>query len=108
MADRKKVIEALGSTAGRRFATAVAAICLVLAPTASADVPSGSDQGDWVTDGPVYAIAHGSGHTFIGGDFANVGPRSGVGVPLDGVGAPIAPFPEVAGGSVYAAVPDRS
>jgi hypothetical protein len=83
---------------------AVAAFGLSAPPAVALD--DRPDSGNWVTDGPVYAVVHGAGRTFIGGNFTHVGPRTGVGAPIDGAGEASRPFPEVAGGQVYAAVSD--
>jgi Domain of unknown function (DUF5122) beta-propeller len=119
---------------GRRVSAAllgtfVAAICAAALP---ATAQAGADLAPCVPDGTVSAIAHANGNTYIGGQFAAVGQRSGSGVPLarSGVGGgggtappcqasadpessgsavsgqPVRPFPEVSGGSVDAAIPD--
>ena len=110
---------------------AVAWLCLCLcAPLAHAQ--AGPDLAPCVPDGSVHAITHTGGNTYVGGHFDAVGQRSGSGVPLADAmasgggsapncqastdpgslggspvsGQPIRPFPEVGGGSVYAAISD--
>ena len=78
-----------------------------MAPSTAAAISDTPEAGILVTDGPVHAVAHGAGRTFIGGDFSHVGLRTGVGAPLDAAsGAASGPYPEVAGGVVRAAVAD--
>ena len=53
-----------------------------------------------VTNGSVLAVASdGSGRTYLGGDFTQVGPRTGHGLKLTSASdQPAGEFPEVAGG----------
>src|SRR5438477_8612133 len=86
------------SSRSRRGIAAVAVFLFGLtAPVAAADIPSTPNGSDWVTDGPIYSVAHVLGRTFIGGDFSFIGPRSGLGAPIGTDGHPAAPFPEVSG-----------
>ncbi len=62
----------------------------------------------WVTDGEVNAVAVGNGRVFIGGDFSQVGPRTGGGVLIDAAsGLRELPFDRI-DGDVKAVVPDGS
>lgn len=80
---------------------------VLLAGPAPAAPPDAADATAWVTDGPVNAIAHGAGRTFIGGSFTRIGPRTGPGMAIDAAGsAQRESFPEVAGGEVNAVVAD--
>ena len=91
----------------RRLLAAAALACALAAPGARAQPAAIPSSGTAVADGPVYAIASAGGRTFIGGDFANVGPRSGAGAQLAGSdGAFRTGLPEIAGGSVNAVVSD--
>lgn len=59
-----------------------------------------------VTNGPVYATVLSGDTLYIAGDFTQVGPATGGGVPIDAAsGALVSGFPKVTGG-VYAAVSD--
>ena len=94
---------------GRARALACVALvsCLALAAVASAQVSSAPEPATWITDGPVYALAHADGATYVGGDFHHIGRRTGPGAPFGSDNAQLAaPFPEVAGGRVYAVVAD--
>ncbi|MDQ4040422.1 MAG: delta-60 repeat domain-containing protein, partial [Actinomycetota bacterium] len=82
-------------------------LCLAPAATASALPPEAPAAGAYTTDGPVQALAHAAGRTYIGGAFTRVGRRTGSGVLLSPAGA-TEPFPEVAGGDVHAAVSDEN
>lgn len=91
------------------MAAILLAACLTAAPAyALSDEPFlGAD----VTNGQVHAIEADSDHIYLGGSFTMVGPRTGSGIALDqgGDGAPeVGSFPEVAGGTVRAVVPDGS
>jgi hypothetical protein len=96
---------------GLRMVRFVASLVVVLgfapAGSASALPPIAPAPGAYTTDGPVQAIAHAGGRTYIGGAFTRVGRRTGAGVILSPAGAAEA-FPEVAGGDVYAAITDRN
>src|SRR5665647_140003 len=102
----------------KRFAWLPASLCLlsicclgvVMAawPGMAAGAPSSTpDEQVWVTDGIVFATAIApDGTTYIGGDFAYVGPNTGHGVALDPTsGAFDTSFPFVEG-DVCATVPD--
>jgi hypothetical protein len=100
---------------GSRFRRAVliAAASLVLGASQAASAatpPSSPDAGTWITDGPVYALAHANGTTYIGGDFAHVGRRVGAGTAFATTGADAgsaaAGFAEVGGGVVNAVASD--
>ncbi len=73
---------------------------------ASAELSSTPTENTWVTDGPVHAIVSAHGITYIGGNFTQVGPNTGHGVPIDALtGSPALTFPRV-NGIVRASVPD--
>jgi len=60
----------------------------------------------WGTDGNVTSLARVDNTLYLAGNFGLIGPSSGGGVPLDRrSGAPLRPFPRVAG-VVRANVPD--
>lgn len=107
---------------------AVAAVLPLALARATGPSESRPDLAAYVTDGPVYAVAHEpGGGTFVGGEFSHVGPASGHGLALGAVGSaeegrPVgssadesagpplpgaAEFPHVAGGDVHAVVPDE-
>jgi hypothetical protein len=91
----------------RWVASLVVVLCLAPAGTAGALPPSAPAPGAYVTDGPVQAIAHAGGRTYVGGAFTRVGRRSGSGAVLSSAGT-VGSFPEVAGGDVHAAISDRN
>lgn len=64
------------------------------------------DEKMWITNGPVNSIVSNSTHTYLGGDFDVVGPRTGYGVILDKKGE-LKSFPEV-NGPVYTSENDGS
>jgi beta-propeller uncharacterized protein DUF5122 len=69
----------------------------------AADFP---DQGTWVTNGDVMAVTQVGSRTYLGGNFDQVGPNTGFGVPLNpGTGAMEGQFLKV-NGDVYAAASD--
>jgi len=60
----------------------------------------------WMANGPVHAVAHAAGSTYIGGVFSYVGPPTGSAAPIDvTTGNVAASFPEVSG-QVFAVIPD--
>src|SRR6266545_3719960 len=62
------------------------------------------DQSLWVTNGAVYSVIRDAGTIYIGGEFTQVGPATGAGVPIDAASGALPPsFPKVAG-AVYAVV----
>lgn len=78
----------------------------------SADAASGNPAPDstYVTNGPVSAVVHSGGKTYIGGTFSQVGPRTGPGVGISRSTGSDARLPSVSGGNsrVYAVVGDGS
>jgi len=65
------------------------------------------DPQAWVTNGPVYAIAHHGDRLYIGGRFTRVGPNYGPGIRLDlTTGAAAPPFPRIEGGNVVTSIAD--
>jgi hypothetical protein len=86
---------------------ALSAIALAgAAPSAVASPATPPDDGAYVTDGPVHAVARAGGRTFVGGEFSRVGPRSGSGALLAAAGAWQRIPAEVGGGDVEAVVSD--
>ena len=69
-----------------------------LPPAAQAALSSAPDN-DWVTNGPVYAMARSGNTIYLGGSFSQVGPRTGPAVSFTG-GSSTADsgFPQVSGG----------
>ena len=66
------------------------------------------NQNTWVTNGYVDAIVPAGDKVYIGGDFTQVGPYTGFGVPINSsTGAPLAAFPKI-NGPVYAACADSN
>ena len=64
------------------------------------------NQNTWVTNGQVYAIAPAGDKVYIGGEFTQIGPYTGGGVPINSsTGAPVAAFPKI-NGTVYATCTD--
>jgi hypothetical protein len=86
----------------------VATAVLAAAPVAHAlrSIPARTD----VTNGPVHAVAVTPGAIYIGGDFTQVGPRTGPGVGIDSSTGKSKGFAEIAGGDqrVFAAARDGS
>ncbi len=63
----------------------------------------------WETDGAVLAMVLDNNILYVGGTFSCVGPHTGAGALLDTMaGGPLAGFPRVEGGSVYAVAADGS
>ena len=82
----------------------VAAACVLA--SSRAGFAQTIDENLWITNGRVAAVVRNGGTIYIGGEFTQVGPATGGGVPLDAAsGALPASFPKVAG-QVYDAVPD--
>ncbi len=98
-----------GSRTRRRVARVATAGLIALAIAAARPAPGHAQAIDttlWVTNGYVYSVAAGNGRIYLGGNFSQVGPATGGGVPLDTTtGAPLPSFPKVTG-SVNAPVPD--
>ncbi len=90
---------------------ASALLSLLSTNSSSSHAATTSDEPDlsfWVTDGNVYAslLSPDGRILYLGGDFKNVGPNTGHGVPIDTVtGKPLPSFPRVEG-DVYSCVPD--
>ena len=75
-----------------------ALIIISLAAVLQAMPPDTCNQNTWVTNGPVYAIAPAGDKVYIGGDFTQVGPYTGSGVPINSLtGAPVPVFPKING-----------
>lgn len=94
---------------GLRLLLVVALVMLtVCLPAARASLSSAPDK-DWVTNGPVNALARSGNTIYLGGSFSRIGPRTGPAVTFSGgSSAPDASFPEVSGGSVRTAISDGS
>lgn len=68
------------------------------APARGAGLSDTPTTSTWVTNGPVYAIATTSSTVYLGGQFTQVGPATGSGVPLSAAtGKPADAFPMVKG-----------
>src|SRR5215211_2129348 len=98
----------------RSIARGIALIAALLAlagpPAAGAAVSSTPDE-TFVTDGNVLALARSADRIYLGGDFTQVGPRTGPWVALSAASGQVdAAMPEVAGGSgqINAIVSDGS
>ncbi len=79
-----------------------------LPPAAQAALSSVPDN-DWVTNGPVDALARSGSTIYLGGAFTEVGPRTGPAVTFSGgASTPDSGFPQVSGGhaEVHAAISD--
>ena len=58
--------------------------------------PSVPTESTWVTDGTVYSIDSAGDSTYIGGNFSQVGPSTGCGVPIDTTTGQVLPvYPKV-------------
>ena len=74
------------------------ALCASLVLTGSSARAQSVDDIRWVPNGPVFAVAHHDGITYVGGQFSIVSPPSGAGVPINsGNGLIPAGFPYVIG-----------
>jgi trimeric autotransporter adhesin len=94
------------SSLGRGFPVCLVAAALVLGATSVA--AQVVDTTLWVTNGSVNAIVRTGNTIYVGGNFTDVGPYTGGGVPLDvESGGPVYPFPKVSG-HIYAAISDNS
>jgi beta-propeller uncharacterized protein DUF5122 len=87
---------------------ALAAGSLLVLPTTpalatAADFP---DQGTWVTNGDVMAVTQVGTRTYLGGNFDQVGPNTGFGVPLNRDSGNIDGLTLKVNGDVYAAASD--
>ena len=91
----------------------VSLVGLILCFSAQASlsaIPDTPDTNAWITDGPVYAIVTDPVNqiTYIGGEFTQVGPRTGYGVPINAsTGSPESSYPQV-NGKIYTVIPDGS
>src|SRR2546426_1486999 len=82
----------------------VAAVCVLV--SSGAGFAQTIDENLWVTNGPVRAVVRDGGTIYIGGDFTQVGPATGGGVPLDAASGALPPsFPKVVG-VVFAVISD--
>src|SRR5581483_1382042 len=102
-------LSATGRTTGAALlgAALVAGSLAGALPRAAAAVDA-TPLGTWTTNGDVNSVFAAGGRIYLGGDFDQVGPDTGSGVPLDAAtGARPAVFPQV-NGPVFAAVPDGS
>src|SRR2546422_536796 len=82
----------------------VAAVCVLV--SSGAGFAQTIDENLWVTNGTVRAVVRDGGTIYIGGDFTQVGPATGGGVPLDAASGAIPPlFPKVVG-PVYSVISD--
>ena len=82
------------------------AVTSLVVPTPAQAVASTDPDETWVANGDVHTVVQGGGRIYLGGNFDQVGPNTGFGVPLDAAtGHRTATFPKV-NGNVYVAVPD--
>ena len=85
--------------------TALAGGLVGALPRAAAAVNDSPDE-TWVTNGDVNSVFAAGSRIYLGGDYDQVGPNTGSGVPLDpATGGRTATFPKV-NGPVSVAVPD--
>jgi trimeric autotransporter adhesin len=93
---------------GRHLRGTLFAVALLrVACGASLALAQQLDHDLWETNAQVHAVLQSGGTIYVGGHFTYVGPHTGSGVPLDAMSAaPLGGYPEVAGGYVYAALPD--
>jgi trimeric autotransporter adhesin len=91
-----------------RAALTAAGLTLAIAPATAHATLSSTPARTAVTNGPVYAVAPTPSAIYIGGDFTQVGPRTGPGVGIDASTGQSVGLPEVAGGGqqVLTAVAD--
>ncbi|MGH2966132.1 MAG: beta strand repeat-containing protein [Solirubrobacterales bacterium] len=89
----------------------LASLCLFLdgPPAASADLSATPDQ-TFATNGPVYTVATSGDTTYVGGQFSEVGPRTGPGVGISKATGKDIGLAQVSGGLnlIEAAMPDGS
>ncbi len=108
-----------GAGAGQRIGRALLALGVALVTLMALQVASagavvglgGAPTPTWVTNGPVDALARSGNILYLGGNFSEVGPRTGPAVALNaGTGALAAPAPQLAGQGVEidATLPDGS
>jgi hypothetical protein len=75
---------------------------LVLVPTGAQAALSSVADNDWVTNGPVYAMARSGNTIYLGGNFSQIGPRTGPAVTFSGGSStPDATFPQVSGAEAW-------
>src|SRR5687767_15995156 len=90
----------------RRTVHAALVLTLIVAASGSAQVV---DEELFATDGQVNAAVVSGNTLYVGGTFRRVGTAVGSGVPIhSGTGDVSGAFPKVAGGGVFAVVPDGS
>jgi hypothetical protein len=78
--------------------TKFSALIIALATVVQAMPSDTCNQNTWVTNGPVYAIAPAGDKVYIGGNFTQVGPYTGYGVPINtSTGQPVSVFPKING-----------
>ncbi|MHB8242718.1 MAG: hypothetical protein ACYDHN_12105, partial [Solirubrobacteraceae bacterium] len=94
---------------GMGLATALVLVVLGVCSSSAQAALSSVPDNDWVTNGPVYALAHSGTTLYLGGSFTQIGPRTGPVVTFSGGSStPDASFPQVSGaeGVVEAAISD--
>lgn len=95
----------------RAIGTSVAVVLVLMGalPVAAQAGLSSTPDNDWVTNGPVYALAQSGTTLYLGGSFSQIGPRTGPAVTFSGgASTPDTNFPQVSGGeaTVEAAISD--
>lgn len=89
----------------------IALLLLAVLPAGASAALSSVANNDWVTNGPVQAMARSGNTLYLGGSFSEIGPRTGPAVSFSGGSStPDAGFPQVSGAhaEVRAAISDRA
>ena len=87
--------------AWRQLTGLITVALALLAPASALALPDEPDTAAWVTNGPVFAIAHKGDTTYIGGRFHYVGPRVGRAVTLAKSDASVQSFTRISIGGAF-------